>query len=888
MKRFGILFALVTVIVVVGIVLADRYQESPEEVAASFVGRDSCVDCHQQQATLFHGSDHDLAMDLATDETVLADFDGQEIEHFGVTSKMFRDGKRFMINTEGPDGEIADFEIKYVFGVRPLQQYMVELNRPADAEENEVGQVQVLRVSWDTNKKSWFYLKPPDVDERLAPNDPLHWTGITQNWNASCAACHSTDLKKNFNAISNEYRTTFAEIDVSCEACHGPGSYHVELAKRKSLFWDRNHGYGLPKLKTESNLPQVETCAPCHSRRTVVAEGFQPGCNFDDYFATQLVMDPVYHTDGQIRDEDYVYGSFIQSKMYHNGIRCTDCHDPHSTKVKFNDNKLCTSCHQHAAGKYDTPNHHHHEPGTPGASCVECHMPATTYMMVDSRRDHSLRIPRPDLSVSLGTPNACSACHVDETKLVNRTSTKPLTQYLDWLIVAEEGDEVVKSELKRVDVLMKEATDKWYPEGQSPEKTKYYEQLAQGLSGKDGSVPALIEMATDQRVPSLFRASALSGLVEDSSPDSLKAAYAALDDPDAKVVVAAIVRLDAEIGRIAERQRYSDQQAEGDAELRPIIEELADLFSHKATRVRVEAARVFASVGPDARRRFADSDQRAEFELALSELKRSLYIESDRAAYHMMLGGLHEMLGDRDRAKDDYRAAISVEPNLAGPRSNLAALLDVDVQRMQRQIQSMRPQGEMQASDLQKMRAQIRRQGELMMAMAEKTERLRSEEHGLLAVDIERSKDLQDTHGLHYRFAMSSFIQRDLDATKLHLHEAHKQQPEMPTYLMGLVTFYIHVEDGESALKYIRTLLKLDPRHPGYKALFEEATRIKSKPKPAVAPGNDVQTGNNTARENSSVDDSNGKSKSNSKDEPKLEPLKPLKLNQSGSEDQGK
>ncbi len=828
-KKVGIAILLLVLILACGYVLADRYRESPEEVSASFVGRDSCVDCHQNEATLFHGSDHDLAMDIATDETVLARFDGQTIEHFGVLSKMFRDGDRFMINTEGPDGKMQDFEVKFVFGVRPLQQYMVEIDRPEDAKPNEIGRVQVLRISWDTNKGSWFYLNPPDVNEKLSPDDPLHWTGITQNWNASCASCHSTDLKKNFSPLANAYHTTFSEIDVSCEACHGPGSYHVELAERKSLFWDRNHGYGLAKLKTESNLPQIETCAPCHSRRTVVSEGFQPGCNFDDYFATQLVTDPVYHRDGQIRDEDYVYGSFIQSKMYHSGIRCTDCHDPHSTKIKFEDNRLCTSCHQHSAGKYDTINHHHHEPGTPGSNCVDCHMPATTYMMLDSRRDHSLRIPRPDLSVSLGTPNACSGCHVDSKKLVDRKSEKPLTQYLDWIIAAEEGDEVVAAELKRVDAAMVAATTKWYPEDQSPEKTKYYEQLAQGLSGGESAVPTLVAMATDQRVPAIMRASALTGLAGDSSSDSLDVSLKALKDDDPKVVSAALARLDAEIARISGRQRYSQSSLES-RDLRPIVESVAKLLDHPKRRVRIDAARVFVSVDPQSRSVYSDPQQREQFERALSELKRSLHIENDRATYHMMLGGLHEMLGDRERAKDGYRVAITVEPNLAGPRSNLAAMLDDDVQQMEQELRQTRPSGSMTPDQLQQMRARIRRQGEQMIRVSQTVERLRLEEHQLLAVDVKRAKDLQDTHGLHYRYAMSCFVQDDIESTETHLLEAYKQLSDNPTYQMGLATYYIHVENGEEAMTYVKQLLKSDPRHPGYQSLRDAANQLINEP----------------------------------------------------------
>jgi hypothetical protein len=293
-------------------------------------------------------------MDIASEETVLARFDGTEIEHYGITSRVFRDGERFMVHTEGPDGQMHDYQVKMVFGHEPLQQYMVEMKPPGT--EGAMGQYQVLRLSWDVENEKWFYLPAPDVDEKIEPGDPLHWTGISQRWNSNCAICHSTNLKKNYSPLTNTYSTTFTDIDVNCESCHGPGSLHVDIAKRRRFLWDRNHGYGLTRLKTRGNLPQVETCAPCHSRRTEIQAGHRAGDSFDDFYACQLLTRPLYHDDGQIRDEDYVYGSFTQSRMFHQGIRCTDCHDPHSARVKFNDNRLCTSCHQHPAGKYDTPN----------------------------------------------------------------------------------------------------------------------------------------------------------------------------------------------------------------------------------------------------------------------------------------------------------------------------------------------------------------------------------------------------------------------------------------------------------------------------------------------------------------------------------------------------
>ena len=374
---------------------------------------------------------------------------------------MYRDGKKFMVHTEGPDGKMHDYEVKFVLGIRPLQQYMVEFNRPEDMPEDETARVQVLRISWDTEKKEWFYLPPPDVPEKLDPGDVLHWTGMAQCWNTMCAYCHSTDLQKNFDVQSLTYHTTWSEIDVSCEACHGPASIHVQLARKKSLFWDRKRGYGLAKLKTVETRPQIQTCAPCHARRSVHANHFRPGDNFYDYFNNELLAENTYYADGQILDEDYVFGSFIQSRMYHQDIRCTDCHNPHTARLKEDGNKVCTSCHQHAAAKYDTPAHHFHKSDSTGASCPECHMPESTYMEVDPRRDHSIRIPRPDLSVALGTPNACTRCHLSDAQISDEKRSQ-LKQYSDWIRVAREGDQEVADELARIDQWMLESMQKWY------------------------------------------------------------------------------------------------------------------------------------------------------------------------------------------------------------------------------------------------------------------------------------------------------------------------------------------------------------------------------------------------------------------------------------------
>ena len=757
MKNFAFLMIVVLLVCcTIAAILADYYRESPEVVTSSFVGRDSCASCHQPQAESFKGSHHDKAMAIATAESVLADFKNQTLEHFGVTSKMFRDGERFMINTEGPDGQMHDYEVKYTFGVEPLQQYMVEIQPPASrATENiegnakdEIGRVQVLRVSWDTRQKKWFYLSPPDVSEKLDPSDPLHWTGITQNWNTTCAICHSTDFHKNFDLATSTYHSTFSEIDVSCEACHGPAGYHVELAERKSLFWDRKHGYGLAKLKTESNLAQINTCAPCHSRRAEVEEGFTPGCNFDEYFVLQTVDEPIYFADGQIRDEDYVHGSFIQSKMFHNGVKCSDCHDMHSTKLIHSGNQVCTSCHQHPSGKYDTPNHHHHAVGTPGAQCVNCHMPSTTYMAVDHRRDHSFRVPDPALSIATGTPNACTGCHLQDAKLANHKTKVPLLQYKDWIEAEELGDEVVAAELSRINDRMLLAIDSWYGD-EEKERTTYYRDLAKGLAASLDDDEAfqkaqadLLVLAKDTRSPAMIRASALAGIVDANVlVEANETAVELLKDDDLKIVAASLSLLERQL-RVAMGTPAPNPTAFLQS-LEPVVSPVLKQLGHPTSRIRVQAARILANLPLNLREEFADGSQRKQFNNAMLESQTSLMINNDQAMSHAMLGGLNQQMGDNNQAEKDYRNAIRVEPNIPGPRTNLALLLD----SKQRSTPA--------AAERDK--------------LAQEAKRLRREEHELYKIDVQRAKDLANTHGLHYSYAMSSYLQDEYDETRKHL-----------------------------------------------------------------------------------------------------------------------
>ena len=830
-----ILIAIVLVVIVAGYVAADWYSTVDAPESRKYVGRASCADCHQKQCEEFVGSHHDLAMDLATEESVLGDFDDVTLEHFGITSRMFRDGDRFMINTEGPSGQMQDFVVKYVFGVEPLQQYMVEIDRPQSATENEIGRVQVLRVSWDTEKAKWFYLSPPDVEEKLDVTDPLHWTGITQNWNTSCAECHSTNLQKNYQLLTNEYKTTFSEIDVSCEACHGPASLHVDLASGSSLFWDRKHGKGLAKLKTPSNLAQVQSCAPCHSRRSVVQDGFVPGCNFDDFYVLQLLNVPVYHADGQIRDEDYVYGSFLQSKMFHNGIRCSDCHNPHSANLIHTGNQVCTSCHQHPAGKYDTEAHHHHKPGTAGAACVNCHMPATTYMDLDARRDHSFRVPRPDLSLSLNTPNACTGCHLSLESEDQSAAVHTPNAYLDLIGAVESGDEEAENTLRKIDRAMLNATEKWYPVATSPAKTAYYADLSSAqsailgrTSGVETAESTLIALAKGVRNPALFRATALDVLSlpsidqGDTTGEQVETARNLLNDADIKIASAAITRLESELNSALGRaQSTGSVAARNDAlsRIEPTARALGELLeTTDSWRLRVEAARALSNLPEQVLNEVLPLSSRTAYGKGLEEYESSLRFNSDRAEVHLVAGSLYERLGQINDAIASYRNAMSVQPNLTGPRSNLAALLDAKANQFGAQMQQLASQQQLSASQRDTLVSK-------MELLGRQAKELRAEEHVRLGRDVKRSETIAAAHFLNYRYGMSCYLQGDMEEALKQLKLAVKKSPDNPTYLLGLATFHVQVKDTSAARPLVEKLIKLDPENASYQMLLKQVEK---------------------------------------------------------------
>jgi predicted CXXCH cytochrome family protein len=707
---------------------ADWYISVPADAEATYVGVQRCAACHQAEHQLWLGSHHDRAMELATPDSVLGDFNDTEFARLGVTTRFFtRDGKYFA-NAEGPDGEHRDYQIKYTFGIDPLQQYMVEFPD---------GRVQVLRVSWDVHKKEWFEVPPPDArDERLAPGDPMHWTGLSQNWNYMCAECHSTNLQKNYDFASDTFHTTYSEIDVSCEACHGPGSIHVELAESLSPFWDRHRGYGLVKLKGAVATNQIETCASCHSRRDgTVHPDFRPGKRYLDHFELSPLLPGLYHANGQILDEVYVYGSFLQSKMHAKGIRCTDCHNPHSVRLKFEGNRLCTQCHQ--PGVYDAFSHHHHQPESTGAQCVSCHMPARTYMEIDSRRDHQFASPRPDLSVELGTPNACNDCHTKE----DETPAWAAEQVAGW----RTGRAALAG-----------ANDK-----------PHFAYAFAAAEKRDANAEELLVDVVERRdLPAIVRATGATLLGAYDGRATASALRRAIEDPEPLVRLAGVRAFPvSDAGELWNR--------------------LSPLLSDPIRAVRAATASRLA----DFARMRLTKDERDSLTRALAEYRDSQEHSLERAGPHMNLGNLAERLGDAAQAEEHYRHAMRLEPYMAGPRTNLAVLLN---SRMEERAAT----GAV-ANDL--------------LVLQDEIKELRNDEVELLGRDARLQADAPFAW---YRYGLMLYLVERLDEAATALARACALDPLSYDYRLALTLLHERQRDWPKAVQSAETLVELRPGDP--------------------------------------------------------------------------
>ena len=606
----------------------DRHAVAGEaDKAPAFVGSSGCQACHQAEYQAWQGSHHQRAMQEATAATVLGDFSGAEFTYNGLTSRFYVRGGDYFVFTDGVDGKMTEFAITHTFGVDPLQQYLVSL--PG-------GRLQALSIAWDSRPRAqggqrWFHLYP---DEAIGSDDELHWTGLQMNWNYMCADCHSTNLEKKYQSDDRRFKTTWSEIHVGCEACHGPGSSHVTWAglleaergldpdMGLSILLRERQGVHWP-IQAESNVPQrstpnrqrreIDVCAACHSRRSLIDEGIARGGRFLDHYQPALLREGLYHPDGQILDEVYVWGSFVQSRMHAAGVTCSDCHEPHSMQLLAPGDAVCARC--HVSSEYASPDHHHHPVASAGARCVGCHMPEKSYMLVDPRRDHSLRIPRPDLSAEFGTPDACTQCHQDQD------SAWASHHFRDW-----------------------------YPDP-APQFQTWTSAFIAARNGNPAAGQMLVELIKQADVPAIARATAVLELEPFLDAQTAAGLQTALSDDSPLVRMAAV--------RVLEALPPEAALPYG-----------GHLLQDDFLVVRLEAASVLAG----APRNQMNVDGRALLDQAVADYVKSQRLHADRPENRVNLGNLYVSMRQPLNAEQEFRAALELESDFTPAFINLADL----------------------------------------------------------------------------------------------------------------------------------------------------------------------------------------------------------------------
>ena len=594
------------------------------EQGGDYAGAPVCGECHRQAYAAWRGSHHQLAMAEAHEQMVLGDFGGVSVTFGGVTSTFSRspDGG-YQVHTDGPDGRLQDYRISHTFGWYPLQQYLVPF--PG-------GRLQALGIAWDSRPagqggQRWLHLYP---EAPPAAGDPLHWTGREQNWNYQCADCHATDLSRGYDAGADRYDTRWAELGVGCEACHGPAAAHAAWAKagakgdddrltvrfdeRAGISWPTDPGTGLPRRSApRQGAKEIESCAPCHARRSTIAASSWPGQPLLDSHLPALLRQGLYHADGQMLDEVYVYGSFLQSRMYRAGVTCSDCHDPHSGEPRAPADQVCATCHE--ASRFATSEHHRHPVGSAGADCRACHMPAVTYMVVDPRRDHSFRIPRPDLSLRLGVPNACADCH--------------------------RG-------------LSAEALDQQFRARFGAELSRRPSFAAALHAGREASLeaPALLAaLVSDRRHPAIARATALELLSGYPGPRLAAALGPVANDPEPLM-------------------RGALAAALGALPLPARLERGLPLLEDPVLGVRIQATGALAPLLTEA----LPEELRPRLEGAVAEYVEAQRVNAERPEARNNLGGLYRDIGKTEAAEAEYRAALRLDPRFVPAYVGLADL----------------------------------------------------------------------------------------------------------------------------------------------------------------------------------------------------------------------
>lgn len=407
----------------------DRELATPFNVAtATYQTSQTCKGCHPDNHETWYRTFHRTMTQNATPESVVGDFDNRELTFEGVTSRFFRSGDQFFIETLGPDNQLQQFPIVRTVGSRRIQQYVTK-----------IGDRHLrLPLAWNILESRWIHLNGGFLDP-----DGTAFTRHTALWDANCIFCHNTGTSPNYDWSARTFASTVEELGIACEACHGPGEEHIRrnsnpLRRYVLHYSDRDD----PTIINPRDLPkveQVQVCGHCHGQRLpnpterireFMSEGdpYTPGENLHNYIEPLqrhsslpgVDVTARFWNDGTPRLTAYEYQGLLMSKDFQKGnLTCLSCHEAHGGDPKgmitdqMRGPAACVSCHESIVK--DAATHAKHKAGASGTDCYACHMPKITYGLLDVHPTHRITNPDPSRAWRYDMPEACTLCHTDRS-----------------------------------------------------------------------------------------------------------------------------------------------------------------------------------------------------------------------------------------------------------------------------------------------------------------------------------------------------------------------------------------------------------------------------------------------------------------------------------------
>jgi predicted CXXCH cytochrome family protein len=358
--------------------------------------------------------------------TIVGNFaDGTRLSAHGRSYEFGRKDGRPFVTVAFSDRPPETFTVDYTLGAKRYQGYLSQLPD---------GRIYVLPAFWQIESGRWI-----DWKEITPIPDGAH--DLRQIWNANCFNCHATNLVQGYDVAAKQYRTTWTEMGIGCEACHGPGREHIALADAwdadpatKPAYDTSEHNTRLTDiLKTlspRSAEPRrvFDTCAYCHGNKTNLFAGFRAGDRYEDYALPFMLSDDIpandlqgeFWPDGRPNRFNRNQALMLSGCFQAGAIVCTKCHVAHGSRyehsLKVNiyqgryGDTLCTQCHQESKrvpGGLRLPGEERELAGAPSGPQGGVPDSRSSFTTAEGLQAHTFHAPESEGS-------RCIGCHMSD------------------------------------------------------------------------------------------------------------------------------------------------------------------------------------------------------------------------------------------------------------------------------------------------------------------------------------------------------------------------------------------------------------------------------------------------------------------------------------------